>query len=362
MLRKLFAWVSKYERHLSAGAMVVGIVVDQLFFGRIDLWQTQAVFAGYALVCFVTIPLMHWIEARALRGEARPRWRALLPIATQFALGGFWSGFLVFYGRSAAISGAWPFLLFLVAVLIGNEVLAKYHTRLVFTSVLFFFALYSYAIFAVPIYANEISVRIFLLSGLVAVIVFAAFTALLRVIARERFREYVWRIRLGAIAILAIVNVFYFTDILPPLPLSARHADVYHSVSRIEGDGYTAMTEPQSWKVRYLGMPASLHLASGESLYAYSAVFAPVQLATVIIHEWQWFDPMTGSWVTKGSISFPITGGRDGGYRGYSAKTALAEGKWRVNVRSADGRLIARIPFRLITVELPADKKEITLD
>ena len=106
--------MSKNERSLSATAMVAGFVVDQTFFRRIDLWQTQMVFASYVATCFISIPLLHWIEARAERGIPAPRWRPLIPLVTQFSLGGFWSGFLFFYGRSAVLGASWPFLLLLV--------------------------------------------------------------------------------------------------------------------------------------------------------------------------------------------------------------------------------------------------------
>ena len=348
MLRKLFAWIRTYERHLSAAAMVAGAVVDQLFFERIDLWETQAVFASYALVCFVSIPLLHWCEAH----ERHPRWRMLLPLATQFALGGFWSGFLVFYGRAAVLSASWPFLLFLVLILIGNEYFSRYHERLVFTSVLFFIALYFYAIFAVPVLAGAMGTATFLLSGVVAIALFALFTVLLRVLGRARFRRDVWRVRVGAFAALFIVNLFYFTNVLPPLPLAAKAAGIYHAVARVP-DGYVATSEREPWQVRYFGAAPTLHVIPGESLYAYSAIFAPTALATTIVHRWQWYDPEKRTWVTKAAIAYPIEGGRDGGYRGYSATLIPEAGRWRVNIETVGGLVIARLPFMAVQVQLP---------
>ena len=73
-------------------------------------------------------------------------------MAGQFALGGLWSAFLVFYTRGAVLAASWPFLLVLAAIFIGNELFKKYHSQLVFTAVLYFFALFSYAIVTVPIF------------------------------------------------------------------------------------------------------------------------------------------------------------------------------------------------------------------
>ncbi len=364
MWRRLFARMNRHERMLSAVAMLAGFVVDQIFFGRVDVWQTQTVFAAYVTICFISIPLLHWIETRAERGIARPRWRPLVPFATQFALGGFWSGFLFFYGRSAVLGASWPFLLVLAAILLANEILKKYHTRLVFTSVLFFFALYSYAIFELPIVMGSMGTLVFLESGAAALAVFAVFTMLLRMVGRQRFLQDVWRIRAGAITVLALINIFYFTNILPPLPLAAKAAEVYYGVTK-NGDIYTAEAGTISWYGApwrtLFGYTPTISVIQGGSLYAYSAVFAPVALSTNIIHQWQYYDATKKNWVTLATISFPISGGRDGGYRGYSAKTNLLAGDWRVNVETADGRLIARIPFSVQIVSLPPAEEQITL-
>ncbi len=362
MVQKIFLWAKRYERHLSAFAMIAGFVADNLFFERIDLWQTQALFAGYATACFISIPLLHWIEMRTAPIGWYARLRLLLPLVTQFALGGFWSGFVIFYGRSAVFGASWPFLLFIFLVFLGSEYFNRYHARLVFTSVLFFFALYSYAIFALPMYTGTIGTMTFLGSGVVAIGAFALFTALLRTLARERFLIDVWRIRMGALGVLIIMNVFYFTNILPPLPLSSEAAGVYHAVWRVPG-AYLAKSETgQSWGVRYLGFSPTLHAVSGESLSVYSSVFAPTTLGASIIHRWQWYDREKKQWVSKAFVAYGIVGGRDGGYRGYSEVPVSVAGKWRVNIETADGRLIERLPFTVVLSTQPPALTTITLE
>ncbi len=361
MSQKIFLWMHTHERHLSALAMIAGFIADGFFFERIDLWQTHVIFTAYTTVCFIAIPLLHWFEMRAERGQPFLRWRLILPVIIQFALGGFWSGFIIFYGHSANLGAPWPFLLFLLLVLLGNEYFSRYHSRLVFTSVLFFFALYSYAIFAVPIATGSIGTQAFLASGALAIGVFALFTILLRVLARERFLNDVWRIRAGALLVLAGINIFYFTNVLPPLPLSAEAAGIYHSVGRVP-DAYFAIRETgQSWRVRYFGFPTILHVVPGESVFAYSSVFAPTTLTTTIVHRWQWYDPAQKMWITKAIIAYPIFGGRDGGYRGYSTIRISEIGEWRVNVETNDGRRIARMPFMVERVTSPPPQEIIIL-
>ena len=335
--------------------MIAGFAFDSLYFGRVDdLWNTQVVFLVYILVCFISIPLLHYIEARGERTGWRPRWRGVLPIATQFALGGFWSGFIVFYGRSASLAASWPFLLVLLAIFLGNELLSRYHERLVFTAVLFFFALYSYAIFALPIYTHSIGTVTFLESGAAAVLVFALFTALLRLLGRERFAADLFRIRAGAVGVLGLITLFYFTSVLPPLPLAAKATGIYHSVMRVPG-GYEASAEEQTWRQRlavtYLGRAPTLHVTEGGSVYAFSSVFAPTALRAAIVHRWQWLDPAKDAWETRFALTYPIEGGADGGYRGYSAIIPKVAGRWRVSIETTDGRVIARLPLTVAFVE-----------
>jgi hypothetical protein len=283
-----------------------------------------------------------------------------LPVATQFALGGLWSGFLVFYGRSAALAASWPFILLLVLFLVGNEVFRRYRSRLVFTSLLFFFALYSYAIFVVPVFTKTMGKFTFLGSGVLAVLAFYFFLSVLSVAGRERYRQSRWRIIGGAILIFAAMNLFYFARILPPLPLAAADTGIYTGVQH-KGDSYIVTGEAQPWYVKAGFETPVLHLATGQQLYLYAAVFAPIKLATRVFHVWQWYDPAGKRWMTQSIVTFAINGGRDGGYRAYSIKRKPKPGEWRVNVESIDHRLIARVKFDVQQVATPVQTVTQTL-
>lgn len=353
--------MNRYERHLSAAATIAGFVVDQIFFGPIDSLRTQLLFIGYIAACVLSIAFLHIIERRADEGKGRPRWRPLLPFITQFVLGGFWSGFVFFYGRTAAFGVSWPFLILLVVILVGNEVLKKYHDRLVFTNVLFFFAVYTYAIFAVPIAIGNIGTGTFLLSGAIALGGFALFQALLYLLGRARYKASMRGILVGTALVYGVLTYFYFAGILPPLPLSLKEAGIYHSVVHTPPT-YTAIAEQEPLLVR-LGLEApTMHVVAGESLYAFSGVFTPITLSTAITHQWEWYDPVAKQWVTKTRVTYPISGGRLAGYLGYSARAAMTPGKWRVDIETLDGRVIGRINFTVVEVQLPPTEFTKVLD
>lgn len=343
--RTFLGWVKRHERTLSALGMVVGFVSDNLMFRRIDLPNTQAIFAAYLTLAAACIVGLHFLERRAREGRMYARWRALFPMATQFALGGLWSGFLVFYSRSAVLLTSWPYLALLTGFLIGNEVLKRYHARLVFTATLLFFAIFSFAIVTVPVYTHTIGKLTFIGSGLAAVGVFVLFLYLLAAVNRAQFVAARPRIALGAAGVYVLMNVFYFTNTLPPLPMALARVGVYHMV-RKTGDVYQAVGEDEPWYTNF-GVEPVIHVPAGQPLYAYSAVFAPIKLSTRIEHRWRRYDPKTKHWLTVSTVVFPINGGRDGGYRGYTIKHNPQPGDWRVDIDTIEGHIIGRVSFRV---------------
>ena len=398
----------RYQAHFSALAMIAGFGIDNLTFGRIDRPAANIIFAAYLVLAGGAIAVGHFLETRADRASAKlakiqaaslghqtfipalkyanaapaptiktasevatvdgetpivgeppapvepkpSRIRMLLPAATQFALGGLWSGFLVFYGRSAVMAASWPFLLLLAGFLIGNETFRKYHSRLVFSSLLLLFAIYSYSIFVVPVFTRSIGRLTFIASGVIAAALFLLFLRLLKAIGPVRFRQSRPQLLLGAVCIFAAMNAFYFFDILPPLPLALANVGVYHSVKH-QGAVYNAIGEPLTWTNSVGLEPAVEHVAPGQPLYLYSAVFAPIKLTTRIAHRWQWYDPKRSRWITQSVVAFPINGGRDGGYRAYSIKTNPKPGDWRVDIRTEDNRLIGRLKFQVAEASGP---------
>jgi hypothetical protein len=349
LVSPLVSTIKRYERPLSVVAVVAGFIFDNHFFDRVDHPATQIVLAIYLVVAVGSIMLVHYVEANREDVPLLLRAQTALVVATAFALGGLWSAFLIFYGRALS-PATWPFVVVLAAMMIANEVLRQYHARLAFTLTLLFLALFSYTIFVVPIVTGTMGRAIFLLSGGIAVAAFAVLIFVLGHIGTERI-DRAWRgVVLGPLAVFVSVNVLYFANVLPPLPLTLQQTGVYHSVTK-NGDVYRAVAEPlQGFRLgAFLGAAPVMHVESGGSLALYSAVFAPIQLRTDIIHIWRRYDETTRTWRTQSSVRFPIVGGRDGGYRGYSVKSTPANGRWRVDIETPEGLLIGRVKFSVVT-------------
>ncbi|HUO98034.1 MAG TPA: DUF2914 domain-containing protein, partial [Rhizomicrobium sp.] len=330
----------------------------------------QTVLVVYLGVAAASIAVLHWLEAHQdWKSNAIVKLRAYLPALIQFAFGTLWSAFLVFYWRSGVVAASWPFLLVLAAIFVGNEVFKRYHTRLVFTTTLFFFALISYAAFMVPVFVHKIGQLVFLLSGAASVIFFAAFLWLLNILSQGKLGEMKRQIAIGGVTVYAAVTGLYFLNVLPPLPLAMQESGVYHSLCRVppsanarvrcvgrpipgglaRGDGlyYRAMGEPTNW-TSWFGFPTLVHVEPGAQVIVFGAVFAPIDLNTVAYHVWQRYDDASGTWRTVQQVPNSLKGGRGKGYRGFSLKTNPAPGLWRVDFETVDGRLIGRTVFTIV--------------
>lgn len=344
-------WARAHERHLSALFMAGGFAFDSWAFGRIDHPATQAVFIVYLLVAGIAIAAQHGLEARSEDRQPSPRVRNAIMFTTQFALGALLSGFCVFYIRSASLFASWPFLIFMVSVFVGQEVFRQYHARLVFAALLLFLSVYSYFVMLVPMLIGSIGQWPFLLSGVLALGLFALYMRALARLGHDRYRATRLQIGAGVAVITLLINASYFLKVLPPLPLVLTDAGAYHEVRRVKGEYHAeAEEEPAAWRALF-GTNPVMHPKQGARIYAYSAVFAPHGLSTRIIHEWQWLNAQ-GTWVTRQRVPVAIAGGRDDGFRFYTYRTAPSPGEWRVNILSDDSRAIGRIRF---TVEPQAE-------
>ncbi len=341
-------WVLAHERTLSYAGLVFGFVFDALFFTRVDLPFENFGIILHFVVGFFAIGLMHVRQSWYSRHHLLEKFRLFLPFVMQFAIGGLFGKFLIFYSKSGALVQSWPFLIMLAVLFIGNESFRGRYEKLNFRLAIFFAALFSYCIFSIPILTREISDRSFLLSGLVSLVAMVIIIRLL-----HRFIENIpWGEHRGTygtiVAIYIAFHVMYFANIIPPLPLSLKDSGVYHSVVRT-ADGYEVTAERQSFAAKVFA-DTTIHVLPGELIYAYSSIFAPTKLTTDIVHVWEYYDDVPNVWVRKQRVELPIAGGRDGGYRTYSYRSMMEPGAWRVNVETPRGQLIGRLSFTVLQV------------
>jgi hypothetical protein len=360
--RRLLAWAQKNERHLGAALFVFGFAGDLATFALLDASVVSLIFVAYLGLAIAATLGSHALYSRARLPDWKPEHlvaragRVLLPLAAQYALGSLLSGFLIFYTKSAALSVSWPFLAVLALVFLGNEYFRTYKDRLTFQAVLLFITIYAYAIFAVPLLVHRIGPWTFIGSTAASLAGFALVLFALLRLGPARFLASAKPILISVGVTVALVVGSYLTGILPPLPLALREAGVYHRIERTE-EGYLLTGEAKRPWYGFMTTPV-VHATAGETLYGFSSVFAPYRFSAGVVHHWERYDTGAKRWITGATIAFPISGGRQGGYRGYTALSSLTPGLWRLSIETPEGRVIGREKFRVERVGEPVPLHE----
>ena len=341
---------SRFERPISSFSLVLGFVFDAMTLKRVDtLWENLWIL-GHLVIVGLFITLIH-LQKNEVGGEKNPRrahfWYVNI---LQFFFGGILSTYLVFYFRSADIFVTWPFIALLIFAFWANESLKRHYIRLSFQISLFFLSIYSFAIFLVPVVIHQIGPAIFLFSGLISIVFIVLFLKILFFFIKDRFTESKRLITFLISSIFILVNFLYFTNLIPPIPLSLKDAGMFHSIQKNQQGDYNVTYEDAPWQ-EYFNLYPDLKQKPGEIIYAYSAVFSPMGLNITVVHEWQHYDEAKHKWVTHSATNLPVIGGRDGGFRTYSSRTHLAAGKWRVNIKTQQGQTIGHLRFNLVYVK-----------
>lgn len=351
-ITKLREWYQKHERRFSTVSLISGFVFDSLTVQRIDaIRENLWIIVNILLVAiFIFLVNKHQRGGKELSSENEPWKHFWFLNILQFGFGSLLGSFFILYFRSATLVSSWPFLLILLSAIIANELLKKRYVRLVFQISYFYLSIFSFSIFLLPLLLHKIGPTTFLLSGVASLALLSIFIFILKNWAGEKFHESRIPLARSIVVIFLGINILYFTNIIPPIPLSLREAGIYHQLSRSASGDYIVGREKKNF-LRYFHLHEKVNWVQGDPLYAYSAIFTPAELNTNIVHEWQYKDLTTGKWVTATRIPLFLSGGRASGFRTYSTKSNLTPGPWRVNVETPQGQLIGRISFNIIPTD-----------
>jgi len=325
-----------------------GFIFHYITFTVIPVTDVLYLVFGYLGLATVTIVFMHVYDM----GKITP-WlryvRLFSPLLLQFALGSMIGGVFIFYWFSGSIFVSWPFIAFVIVLIVGLEIYKHYLENPVVQFGLYNFATFLLLAVALPIFFTSLDPSWFMAAGWISLVLVLVLTFLLRKSPTIIHRKY--KILIVSIMIFVVMNVFYFSNLIPPVPLSIRDEGVYHSVSHTSG-GYVVEAEPQTFWQKFSLWP-TVHLVAGQPLYVFTSIYSPTDLNTDIIHDWQYYDSAQNQWVSMSKLSFHVLGGRAEGYRGYSLKTQLQPGKWRVYTETPRGQVLGRYEFQIETVTQP---------
>ncbi|MDZ7726485.1 MAG: DUF2914 domain-containing protein [Candidatus Campbellbacteria bacterium] len=351
--RQVRDWYKKYERYLLPGALLFGFIGDTIAVRTLNIEVVQIILLVHLVLIGIGIIVVN-LPKDAMQGKMLRYIRLFIPLVILYSYGALFSIFIVLYSHSGAITTSWPFLLPLIFLFVGTELFKKQYMWLTVQVSAYFFAIMSYLVLFVPYMLRDISTLVFLLSGVLSVIAILVYLWIAsRLAPRIGNRK---DLLLGSVTVVFLaVNFLYFANLIPPFPLSLRDAGVYHNVERNNSGEYKALAEVDRWYEWFL-LYDTIHIAEENSrLYLFSSIFAPTNLNAEVVHNWKrWSD---GGWVSVSSVSFPVYGGRDQGYRGYTYKSNVSAGWWRVTVETESGRVIGSKLFRVVDTDKELPRK-----
>lgn len=350
----ILRFFSKHERRISILTLLGGFVFDTLTLRRADLLPENIVIISYLFLVALCLILLSFGKAGKVVGERSKKFfvdaHPWLLFVMQFAFGGLASAFLIFYSRSASIGSSWPFLLVFVIYMIANEILKKHYALLAVRVSAFFFALFSYFIFLFPIIFKQISVFMFVLAQLSSLLLACFLIYILFRISPSEVRKSKKIVLILLGSVLLLINSLYFLKLIPPVPLLLQEARMYNLVQKTSDGGYLVVGE-KTRVFPFVRPPQNTNLVEGDPIYVFASIYSPTDINTSVIHKWEYYNEDLKEWQVLTTITIPIVGGREEGYRTFSTKSFVPEGKWRVDVALINGQTIGRVDFTVSYVD-----------
>ena len=352
-IRRLF---NQYEGYLITGALLLGIITDVALFSSVNFKTVFIILTVHFVFSGLVIAFIHLYNEGFFRFKTLRFLRLLSPLFLQYSFGALLSGTLIFYWFSSSFLVSWPFIFIIIVLILSNDLLKRYYLWLPVQIGVYFFICFSLSVLILPFILKDIGFKVFLIGGLFSLIIITLYlyevSKFLTTVHKNK-KKYAFII--GSIFIT--MNVFYFFNIIPPVPLSLKEAEVAYFVEKTEL-GYLMELEDRSIWDRLM-ISNKIYITDTEAVYFFSSVFAPALLKTDVVHRWQYFDKDENRWTDRAVIKYPVVGGRDGGYRGYSLINSVFSGRWRVLVETEKGQVIGKKNFKVVEGKAQKLKEEL---
>lgn len=340
MLKRAKKFYHEHEPACTVGFFVAGFLFDTIAVGRIDKLHNIIHQAVYLSLCawFTSLELRERHGNFAPSERFKNAWRYHAG-ATHFMLGTLLNIYTLFFFKSASMGASFLFLLFLATLLAINELKPFESSGTLLRTSLFSLCLVSYFTYLIPTLMGRIGTLPFLGSLTAAAACVAALSWRLETRLPGQKEEVRRHVVYPFAAVAAVFALLYFTKAIPPVPLSLSEIGVYHEVRR-EDDRFTLVSMRPRWKFWQRGDQTFL-ARPGDAIYCWISVFSPTNFKERLEVHWRFREP--DGWGEPEIIPLPITGGRDGGWRGFTVKAKHKPGRWRVEIVTSDGRELGRI-------------------
>lgn len=341
---------------------VAGFTFDALLLHRID---DPLMLVHQALYLTLSAGIIAWdLFGEVGRAEVPETRRGRIPAffaklwsyregVLHFLLGTLLNVYTIFYFKSGTLISSLIFLALLGGLLFLNEVRPVKIPKHVLRNALFGLCLISYLNVVVSIVVASIGVWVFMLAAGIAALIHTLYARFLK--RRLEPRRIFLHVQAPFIGVMAIIVLLYFAKVLPPVPLSMKHIGIYHGVDRVEGNYRLALQKPE-WKFWQSG-DQDFVARPGDKIYCFIQVFSPSRFRDQLFVRWRYRDPRAG-WMDADAIPLGVMGGREEGFRGFTAKANYQPGDWRVSVETSDGREIGRLGLTVVDDPAPNEPRD----
>lgn len=345
MTSRLHAYFRKNRRYAPVFFFICGFIWDSLTLGRIDRLYDRMVLFSHLTSLTVTLYLFNIGEDGRWKETFLEKYEEYFPLAIQFFLGGLCSAFVIYFSRSVSLTKTISFFMILVILLFANELLKKRLSNKYLQFSAYFFVNFTFFTFFLPVLFKEMNPYVFILSGLISLGI-TLFLIIFIYIKSESVKAEMSLFKMTGLilAIYLSINIFYYFNLIPPVPLALNTGVVAYNVER-NNDEYEVTYHKDVWYRFWENDNISQALSTENNVYIFTSIFAPTELKKTVAHRWKWLNPNTEEWEVTDEIEYEITGGREGGYRGYTYKSGLMEGEWEVDVITDDNQIIGIIRF-----------------
>ena len=339
------AFIRKHKKSAPVIFFILGFTWDSLTLGSVDRLYDQIIISLYLVSLSGSLYLFNLAGDDTWKGTFLERFEDYFPLAIQFFIGGLCSAYVIFFSRSVSFTKTVSFFIILVILLFANELLKKRISNKYLQFGTYFFVNFTFFTFFIPVIVNTMNTFVFIISGGIS-LSSTLFLATFIYSKSPSTRKELNRTKLINLILIiyASINIFYFFNLIPPVPLAMEEGIVAHNIDKRNGSYEVTYQESGIFSA----FDRETKYKPGDSLFIFTSIFAPADLKKKINHHWQWKNPGTEKWETSDKIEFEITGGRDGGYRGYTYKTNLLEGKWKVDVTTSNDLILGRINFNVM--------------
>ncbi len=341
-------YIKRHQKYGPILFFIAGFIFDTLTLGRIDGWYVLIVLSLYMLSLTVTLFAYNLVDDEKWKDSILDRYKDYFPSFIQFLFGGLSSAYVIYFSRSVSLSRSASFFVILLILFLANEILKRRISNKYLQFSLYSFISFTFFSFMMPVFIREMNNNIFILSGVISLT-----SSLLLIITiykaspSTRLEIHLGRIIGLVFIIYAFISTFYYFKLIPPVPLALESGIVAHDV-RLENGKYTVTYEADESIVFWRKHRLEFIHNPKDNVYVFSSIFAPTYLQKSIFHRWKWYNKKIEKWEIVEDIGYEITGGRDGGYRGYTYKSNVKSGLWKVEVITDEEMILGVIDFEIV--------------